>query len=456
MKEATLIIKHLPETLSPLEKEDFLKAFGASSVKVMALKGRFKHTAFATFNSRVLAEKALFKLHNLTVLKRVLSAEFTREQSTVEGVELPVKNNLNASTEKSKTPNNKKSLPACPLCVPPVAAQLGLKHPKNPGLKYKYPELNADVLINICTALLAVPRLYTQVLHLMNKMNLLAPFSPATHIPPVLTEALLRHIDPKVVKARKHNLSEGESEMDSDGSKEKEAVLKVKKPVKRHLEKPVLDLLPKLMRRTEVSNKPLATAVTQRAEVFEGPEFSKPTLKLHIPTEVSSNKEATKEQPKTAVGVDEEGVFGKIILLENSNKEAGSESSEQRLKTFITAEKLQEGCLTAKEMKANSLFRKYEAGMPSCRLYVKNLAKKTTEKDLEFIFGSFVNFVNEDEAELFNCRVMTGGRMKGQAFVGLPSEESAVEALRATNGYQLNGKPMIVCYARSSKPKQAT
>lgn len=34
--------------------------------------------------------------------------------------------------------------------------------------------------------------------------------------------------------------------------------------------------------------------------------------------------------------------------------------------------------------------------------------------------------------------------MKGQAFVGLPSEQSAEKALRETNGYVLYDKPLIV------------
>jgi len=39
---------------------------------------------------------------------------------------------------------------------------------------------------------------------------------------------------------------------------------------------------------------------------------------------------------------------------------------------------------------------------------------------------------------------MQFGRMKGQAFVGLPSERAAIKAVRETNGYVLHGKPMIV------------
>ncbi len=44
----------------------------------------------------------------------------------------------------------------------------------------------------------------------------------------------------------------------------------------------------------------------------------------------------------------------------------------------------------------------------------------------------------------FDIRVMQQGRMKGQAFVGMPSEEMALLALQETNGFQLHGKPMVV------------
>ena len=44
----------------------------------------------------------------------------------------------------------------------------------------------------------------------------------------------------------------------------------------------------------------------------------------------------------------------------------------------------------------------------------------------------------------FNVQLMKTGRMKGQGFVGLPSEAVAAQALRETNGYLLKGKPIIV------------
>ena len=39
---------------------------------------------------------------------------------------------------------------------------------------------------------------------------------------------------------------------------------------------------------------------------------------------------------------------------------------------------------------------------------------------------------------------MTSGRMKGQAFVSYSSIEEAAEALKVTNGYKLQEKPIVV------------
>lgn len=44
----------------------------------------------------------------------------------------------------------------------------------------------------------------------------------------------------------------------------------------------------------------------------------------------------------------------------------------------------------------------------------------------------------------FDIVLMKDGRMKGQAFIGLPSEKSAERALRDTNGYVLHDKPLVV------------
>lgn len=53
-----------------------------------------------------------------------------------------------------------------------------IKYPAPPTLRYRYPPPTVEILYNIMNAIAAVPKLYTQVLHLMNKMNLPPPFGP--------------------------------------------------------------------------------------------------------------------------------------------------------------------------------------------------------------------------------------------------------------------------------------
>ena len=38
---------------------------------------------------------------------------------------------------------------------------------------------------------------------------------------------------------------------------------------------------------------------------------------------------------------------------------------------------------------------------------------------------------------------MRSGRLKGQAFIGLPSEQVACQAREDVNGYELWGKPLV-------------
>lgn len=49
----------------------------------------------------------------------------------------------------------------------------------------------------------------------------------------------------------------------------------------------------------------------------------------------------------------------------------------------------------------------------------------------------------------YHIRVLQEGRMKGQAFVTLPSVELAQAARKHTNGYILADKPMVVCFAKA-------
>ena len=69
------------------------------------------------------------------------------------------------------------------------------------------------------------------------------------------------------------------------------------------------------------------------------------------------------------------------------------------------------------------------------------------------LFGGLVDWASPLAHEAFDIRLMREGRMKGQAFVSVPDEESAARIVKECNGYILNCKPIVIQYARSAKAK---
>ncbi|KAG8244823.1 RNA-binding region-containing protein 3 [Homalodisca vitripennis] len=110
--------------------------------------------------------------------------------------------------------------------------------------------------------------------------------------------------------------------------------------------------------------------------------------------------------------------------------------------------------ITAKDQRVLPVFKNYQPGAPSCRLYVKNLAKQVLTRDLHFIYRRYYRpELDQVQGSMFDIRLMQEGRMKGQAFITLQSVEQAQAALKDTNGYILKDKPMVVQFARSAVAK---
>jgi U11/U12 small nuclear ribonucleoprotein SNRNP65 len=190
----------------------------------------------------------------------------------------------------------------------------------------------------------------------------------------------------------------------------------------------------------------------------EAPKLTNVAGNVSQPSEnqTDENHKGGSELSSSTSHVIVEGGFGKIqpkIAGTEQNREDVEGDDDWASQEFVTMAALQNGRLSEKEMKELDVFKNYEPGEPTSRLYIKNLAKKVTEKDLRFIYGRYVNRNDELEKSMFYVQLLTG-RMKGQAFITLPSESSAKEALKDTNGYQLQGKAMVVQFARSVKPKE--
>ncbi|XP_041133373.1 RNA-binding region-containing protein 3 [Polyodon spathula] len=489
-RSKTLIVRHLPSELTRNEKEDLLKYFGAVSVRVFSDKGRLKHTAFATFAGENSAAKALSRLHQLEILNHTLVVEFAKDQESGHLLSQPpisdksFINCLPVSTFTKRKPVLSFGVFVSGIYFYPTeVSSTRLHFPPNPCLKYLYPPPTNGILANIANAMASVPKFYVQVLHLMNKMNLPSPFGPITARPPLYEEFVpappppmppLPPEEPPLPEEEMEFSSEEESEYESEDDEEKERMVRLmglaNQPSKRPQRKKLLPSRkkPKLKDLLYVP-KPdshSSHSTLQPSDVFEQPQScEQKKIEFHISANVSGileggllqeeNRHETTEVEETA-NVEEGVGFGKIYppLLTNDQEEGGDEDEDDIPSEFISRRELEKGRISKEEIKRLSVYKKYEPGDPTCRLYVKNVAKQVEEKDLKYIFGRYIDFSSDTERNMFDIVLMKEGRMKGQAFIGLPSEKAAAKALKETNGYVLYDKPMVVQFARSAKPKQ--
>ncbi len=84
----------------------------------------------------------------------------------------------------------------------------------------------------------------------------------------------------------------------------------------------------------------------------------------------------------------------------------------------------------------------------SVKLYVGNLPFSATEQDLEDLFGQ--------AGQVFSASIVTDretGRSRGFGFVEMESQEAADAAISQFNGYQFDGRAVVVNEARPKEPR---
>ncbi|XP_036598320.1 LOW QUALITY PROTEIN: RNA-binding region-containing protein 3-like [Trichosurus vulpecula] len=475
----TLLVRHLPAELTAEEKGHFLKYFGAQAVRVQTNKGRLKHTAFATFPNENAAIKALLRLHQLNFLGHTLVVEFAKEQDQASSLCHTSYSGEKKRSDEPMEEDQEEKEPSCLTIENGIAPNHGLTFPLNPCLKYLYPPPSSTILTNIANALASVPKFYVQVLHLMNKMNLPAPFGPITARPPTYEEYTPVHIPlppvPPLLPEKPPVPEEGEgssgeeSEYESGDDEASERTRKLMELANFQAKKPMTSKQRHVRKRQkikEVWNMSASTSqsnlhpVLLPSDVFEQPQPGKhKKIEFNIPSGIPAtfvkDLEGKQRSDLSAPGDTTNEGFGKIFPTPILNdKEEIQEDSDEILTEFISKKDLEKGRISKEEMETLPVFKSYEAGNPNCRIYVKNLAKQVEENDLKFIFGRYVDFSSQTKQIMFDIRLMKEGRMKGQAFIGFPDEKAAAKALKEVNGYVLFGKPMVVQFARSARPKQ--
>jgi len=82
--------------------------------------------------------------------------------------------------------------------------------------------------------------------------------------------------------------------------------------------------------------------------------------------------------------------------------------------------------------------------MPGTKLFLGNLPYSTTEQDLRELIG-------RSGAKVTSVRLVTDldtGRSRGHAFVEVSTTEEAERAVRDLDGFDLNGRTLVVNKAR--------
>uniref|UniRef100_A0A2K6JT15 RRM domain-containing protein n=1 Tax=Rhinopithecus bieti TaxID=61621 RepID=A0A2K6JT15_RHIBE len=406
--DQTLLVRHLPAELTTEEKEDLLKYFKAQLVHVLSDKGQLKHAAFA-----------LTRLHqSLNLQKRKINLKKKKKKNSDD----PVKDELGYLTvENGIAPNH------------------GLTFP-NSYLRYMYPLPSSTILANRVNALASMPKFYVQVLHLMNKMNLPTPLRPITVRPPMYEDHMPLHapLPPTSPQPPEEPpWPDDDKELSREELEDESTNLQPKRPktIKQHHVRKK-EKIKGYVEHTFVPSHSSLHLVLLPSDVFDQPQpVGNKRIEFHISTDMPAafKKDLEKKQNFDASNTG----FGKIFPKPNLNiTEEIKEDSDEMPSECVSRRELEKDRISREEMKTLSVSRSYEPGEPNCRIYVKNLAKHVQEKDLKYIFGRY-----EDH-------------MKGQAFTGLPKEKAAAKALKEGNGYMLFGKPMVVQFAQSPRPKQ--
>ncbi|XP_055587825.1 RNA-binding region-containing protein 3 [Uranotaenia lowii] len=413
-----LCIRNFPENFSESDISEFLNYFGI--VRHRFIRRRNKLQVVTEAQDEVLGRTMLNRLHQLKILDRRLTVEYYREPN-VEITELPPVQTTDLQQQTQELSGFVEALHA----VHPV----DFTQPPPPYLKYRYPRPTREIIDSICVALESVPKFYTQVLHLMNRMNLPPPFNPQDISDVRQSKSSITKQDASQQTDETMFLSDEESELESDTELSQLKTKIIQKTKNRFTPYLQAGKVPKVLN----NKKP--------PEKLPQPTANKPNLK-----QIKISISEMRRQP-----IEKTTVIEKAVEILEPVKQPINDSS------VITEKQLLENRIPSDQLSELPVFKNYTPGEPSNRLYIKNLAKSTTEEDLRNIFHSFAITSNPDQE--ITIKLMQTGRMKGQAFIGfsyhyeedldLLPEKPIEKARRLTNGYILRNKPMVVVYGKA-------
>lgn len=332
---------------------------------------------FFRFESQEFAEAVIQQLHQKELLGHRLTVELSSNDLDCNLMKFPKP----LPVSETNTDEVKRLHEAYLKKLNSWSTALDLNQPPPHHLRYIYPDPNPHVLSNIANALACNRKFYYQVLHLMNRMNLPAPFDPVdgcTLKNLMNTQTADKYTttdetDPELSE------SEMESEFESDHADHPEPELSSLK--RKTIFK---DIKPKRLKITTTGTAPKKPKV-DLINVFDTVE-----REMHKKIKVKVSAELKPAEGPTA---DTEGGFGVIYSTKSLTKEIDTkenESDDDLTGECISKEELATNRLSEKDLRDLPIFKNYHSGAPSCRLYIKNLAKAVTDNDLKFIYKRFI------------------------------------------------------------------
>ncbi|XP_012271605.1 RNA-binding protein 40 [Orussus abietinus] len=453
----TLRVLHLPAHLSDSQRDVLLKKYGATKTRTVRKSDKYAAT-FAAFPSKHAATEAFLRLHQLQVKGRYLSVEFAK-QSIPSDSSAELLEAVGAGKDGAKDSSHTEHLQAFLKQLNSWTGNHVFTQPPSPNVCYKYPSPTKNTLLRIAIQLLKEPAFYTQVLHLMNRMNLPPPFEELEGEFPMLAEAYDMERYKNIFGIRRTGKDDGrededeeEEESELESEEEQDRPVEVI-PAKRKRLQPTKRLkIPKFVNPAKQKISTASQRPVRPEDVFEPvqhDEAKNVKIEMKLSETVMNSAETI---PESRMEV--ESGFGLMFPAKRDEEEESMprvSDDDSEVQECITSEQLASNRISANDQRLLPVFKNYHAGKPSCRLYIKNLAKQVEPKDLDFIYRKYLLPSSEKFESEFNVRLMQEGRMKGQAFVTLQNLEQAHLALEETNGYILKDKPMVVQFAKAPK-----
>lgn len=495
--ESCLIVRNFPPAFTERDIREFLYLFDPARVCIFEAF----QTAFAEFQTKQHAADILKLVHQHVLDGYRLFVEYAPKNHneyvalcsqtfyaslTDSNVKEQMENAQNCSTCSGRKDDDDEEVTEAEVDEAlkqlfGIAPEFGVNQPPPPYLKYEYPLANRDIIDAISIALESIPEFYIQVCDLMNRMNLEPPFVPGDKR---LVYASSKKSKPEaiavgtqtdeiswqnLIRSKRKHLESGESELESSSAAsqdEEKAPKDVRQPKQKRQKTHDSDKMELIkqkqrnklkMERLQKQNQPTTSVAIKHKRVsdaFEVDANKMPkNIRIIVPEQLVASTSETVEN-----------------FVERITGKTSAESHDQKLSSsyILSDAEISENRIPAEQLKEHPLFQSYDAGEITNRLYVKNIAKDVTEADLRAIYERYLeqNCGGHGNVRSLDIRLMTSGRMKGQAFIqfdgpylncdvddeasmNLPNKYQMIEkALRETNGLIVKTKPLVVVYGK--------